>query len=132
MATRSYRVGFMVTDTHGDIRCLECAPSSGSYDCFENADVNYQVTNGTTLWIGKFMTINNTAGGGFVIGYGDDAKDNSTIPTAWKAKTSTLHFTAANVLYENEVAIPIPSQKYAHVLGDGGAAQVTIFGIEVA
>lgn len=135
MANRNYRVGFIITDTPGDVKWFYASPTAlNNYDVFKSAGATYQVTAGKTLYIGRLILATDTASTFFRIYYGDDAISNAAgPPTNEKQLTNQLDSPTANASKSHDILLTIPASKYGHFksltasatcLGNGGGIEI--------
>src|SRR3990167_7520701 len=118
MATRSYKVGFIVTDTPGDLKTATSIPSTAAfYMTFEYpSGTDYQVTSGKTFHCGRLIGSCQNANGNIQIGYGDNGvADGAAAPTTPVIIFLKLEFSAtAFTPFTQDLYFSVPATKYPY------------------
>ena len=134
MAIRAYKVGFISTDTPGDLLFLEfkATCTSGRYQSLFKDDANFTVTAGMNLYIARLLISPQAANGGILeLGYGDTiVNDSVAAPTNAKPMIAAIQGpTAFELLTVDLGGHPVPANKAVYFRSGGADTKVTLCGI---
>lgn len=125
-----YSIGALKSDTIPTVVSLSVSLANNTYDALQTvAGVDYAVTAGKSLYIGKWIIRITEAAQGFLrFGYADDALGTGFVALL----PAKLLFSGTNVLEEYEIPLTaVPAGKYLVVHNNAYGAAIEIKGITV-
>ena len=133
MSTIAFKIGSLVQDSVAGLKALAAFATATNYMTLEiPVGTDYQVPVGKTFYITKVSYSVSTANEHVIIGYGDTGiPDQAAPPTNYVALTAYLQAPAAYTIYERDLFLAIPAQKYPCVKAGTAGLYALIHGIEV-
>lgn len=134
MSTKGYRIGSLAQDDETGIKFITAnALAAGHYCTLEfPVGTDYQVPAGKTFYITKILYSAHVAGGGVLLGYGDDGVASGVAaPTNPVRLTALIMARLADEEYNSDLFIPVPAEKYPFIFTFGSDVWAKIQGIEV-
>lgn len=133
MSKTGVRIGSLATDDLTGMQTCECLASVNNFNTFNSPrGVFYQVPVGKKFIISNVLYQGNAANLTFIIGYGDNTKDNdAAAPTNWKQQTGVITGLLAGEQYSEALYIEVPAEKYPAIQSKSAAIFATFFGKEV-
>lgn len=135
MSTRLYRMGYVITDTPGDLITCQfiTTVTNGNYQTLQNsAGSSYQVTAGKTFVCGLMIIIPSVLNGGVELGYADAPVSNAAAPGAnYKVILRNITAGAASTTAFLSIMFSVPATKYPTYLANGASPTINLLGVEV-
>lgn len=128
-----FRIGSLAQDAITGIRTIFCTPANTHYMTLESpVGIDYQVPAGKTFYMAGALFRTDTAGSGFVVGYGDVGVPSQVgAPANWKQMSTAIYTSPANISVPVNFFIAIPTGKYPCIKASGGFCHMHIFGVEL-